>query len=140
MIPTDAQVKEFWEWCGFKRKVMKLPAGSGMGQKCQSCSESSPMRDCDNCDDRKWADTHVSYYHEERWNYPGSEGKNLDRQKIYVPTHYLPPIDLNNLFKFAMTQLDQSRYYKALSSIFLKENASALTLFWAIYEIIKEQK
>jgi len=49
----------------------------------------------------------------------------------------LPPIDLNNLFKYAVPKLDQSRYYKALSSIFLKENANATTLFWAIYEVMK---
>jgi len=50
----------------------------------------------------------------------------------------LPPIDLNNLFKWAMTKLDQANYYKALSSIFLKQEDPALALFWAINKVIKE--
>ena len=50
----------------------------------------------------------------------------------------IPPIDLNNLFQYAMPKLDQSYYYKALSSIFLKTEDPALTLFWAIYEVMKK--
>lgn len=50
-----------------------------------------------------------------------------------------PPIDLNNLFKYAMAKLDQSRYYKALSSIFLKNDDPALALFWALWQV-KEVK
>uniref|UniRef100_A0A6M3L2Q5 Uncharacterized protein n=1 Tax=viral metagenome TaxID=1070528 RepID=A0A6M3L2Q5_9ZZZZ len=60
--------------------------------------------------------------------------------EIWLYSGY-PPIDLNNLFKYAVPKLDQSRYYKALSSIFyydaIKEDP-ALALFWAIYQVIKE--
>ena len=46
-----------------------------------------------------------------------------------------PRIDLNNLFKYAMSSLDQANYYKALRSIFLKHDDPALALFWAIYKV-----
>lgn len=49
----------------------------------------------------------------------------------------LPPIDLNNLFKYAVPKLDQSRYYHALKSIFLKQDNPTLALFWALWEVSK---
>ena len=95
--PTQEQVKEFWEWCGFKLSVKVVVSGDG------------PER---------------IYY----------EAIYPDGTKRLRPL-----IDLNNLFKYAMAKLDQSRYYKALSSIFLKNDDPALALFWALWQV-KEVK
>jgi len=76
-------------------------------------------------------DNEIACYRRTTWN------KEDEEWNIEV----IPRTDsleyLGWLFKYAVPKLDQSRYYKALSSIFLKENANATTLFWAIYEVIK---
>ena len=70
----------------------------------------------------------------------------------------LPPIDLNNLFKYAVPKLDGltlTTYYKAdygidgfCACVDSKTNTSgdhdhedpALALFWAIYEVMKSNE
>ncbi len=100
--PTEAQIKEFWEWCGFE---------------CYSTAL------------------------EDLWfRMPGDE------------SYKLLPIDLNNLFKYAVPKLDGfklfaqaecpdmvfaeartvNRYFKA------GDKDPALALFWAIWEAKKK--
>jgi hypothetical protein len=116
MEPSKEQIKEFWEWCGFKKL-------------------DNPTADV------KWA-----------YCYPDG---NLYSFKSF------PPIDLNNLFKWAVPKLINKdgqggvafRQYPdglmcviALESqtgfdehkIFRADKDPALALFWAIYKVIKE--
>ena len=113
MKPTKAQESEFWEWCGFK-KIIPTNKPFKFG-----------------------------------WEYPSP---SLDF------TNLLPDIDLNNLFEFAVPKLpntDVVSLEQGLWSIHIHDTAEskaywvnqpkgcddlALALFWAIYEIIKEQK
>jgi hypothetical protein len=116
--PTQEQIKEFWEWCGFKR----LPQGN-------------------------------RYYHFELTT------KVMDWQAPTGETMpYLPRIDLNNLFKWAVPKLQQTGREVGIiareasgfeakvlhispqwSSIGRDEDP-ALALFWAIYKVIKEEE
>jgi len=61
--PTQEQIKEFWEWCGFRHFV-----------------ETKYSRSV------------------EKWEYPKPYGVKRDRS-------YLPDIDLNNLFKYAVPKI-----------------------------------
>lgn len=116
--PTEAQIKEFWEWCGLTRikRGWKFPDGDA-------------LIDCGN-----------------------------------------PPIDLNNLFKYAVPKLftwsigknwelqddltikengikasvdlhwvDPNKYDQIKASEAISETP-ALALFWAIWEVIKNDK
>ena len=85
--PTEVQIKELWEWCGFEQNT--------------------------------------TYGEGQFYNYPDGGSSRL------------PELDLNDLFKYAMVQLDQAQYYKALKSIFVKQDDPALALFWAIWQVIK---
>lgn len=94
--PTQEQIKEFWEWCGFRYKESDGPLACYW--------ETSNGR---------------------TWGYK------------------LPRVDLNNLFKYAVPKLDQSRYYKALSSIFYYDaikDDPALALFWALWAVMTRDK
>jgi len=71
--PTEAQIKELWEWCGLTR----------------SCS---PEDD---------------FYHRGIWN---------DKDGMRIDT---PPIDLNNLFKYAVPKLRKKNEYPYLTEIIL---------------------
>ena len=108
--PTEAQIKEFWEWCGLTKikRGWKFPDGDA-------------LIDCGN-----------------------------------------PPIDLNNLFKYAVPKLKENGFMVSLNllgsiigdwscrlhkgffpneTFAEKENSDpALALFWAIWEVIHNDK
>jgi len=117
--PTEARVKEFWEWCEFRSNAMKLSEGG--------------------------------------WNFPKG-GWDIK----------LPPIDLNNLFKYAVPKLQRGIAGWELFNVdffldgdwitcrleFSKDGKHglpdnkafvnecictdpALALFWAIWEVLK---
>ena len=99
--PTESEVRRFWEWCGFKRKL--------------SASENPHY----------WIDP---------------EGKALSQ---------LPPIDLNNLFQWAVPKLGNDCWIiidppngRAIVVLgFIEEGEGeaedpALALFWAIWKVI----
>ena len=110
--PTEEQIKEFWERCGFTKRI----SDGGHGY----------------------------IYGLEYWSYPGS------LSSITEPL----PIDLNNLFKWAVPKLDYAkvvtndapsgdRFYngKAMSEGrwgACTEDDPALALFWAIWKVIKK--
>jgi len=110
--PTDEQIKEFWEWCGF-------------------------------------------WYNEKEMGSTWVGGKWHHRTHYY-DWRELPPIDLNNLFKYAVPFLLASDRYsiriythKANNEVtiiahyhgdvsYQKGNPDlALALFWAIYEVFR---
>ena len=115
--PTDEQIREFWEWCGFK------------------------------------------YSHSARSKnfYTGALGRNV-RFYSYPDGDVgeIPPIDLNNLFKYAVPNVKwiqlsvghaglyiaQVRLYSDNKESFKKalceDKDPALALFWAIWEAINE--
>ena len=110
--PTKEQIKEFWEWCGWK-----------------------PIQD------REDGRLYIVL-----WEYNGGEDFTKD--------HHLPPIDLNNLFKYAVPKLfelglwyklfsDDGYHFCVIYKEFTKEDVAAsivgtedpaLALFWAIYD------
>jgi len=108
--PTQEQLKEFWEWCGFGLSCY------GMG---------------------------VAWHIYNKDLYSVVE----DDQEPYEA---LPPIDLNNLFKYTVPKLEechlitfkQGKYFAIAKLKGRVTDATnddpALALFWAIYEIIKE--
>ena len=104
--PTEAQIKEFWEWCGF------------------------------------WQDT----YDKGLWRFPDG----------YTVAGELLPIDLNNLFKYAVPFLQDKGYMVELFSyehkgykvkvyniigqvdipiVITKDDDPALALFWALWQV-----
>jgi len=104
--PTEAQVKEFWEWCGFS----------------------------------------IGEYIDE-WVAPDS----------YTCFHGMPPLNLNNLFKYAMPKLPLLRFSYETQTIpklyrwetmeanqphltVVESNDPTLALFWAIWEVITNSK
>jgi len=96
--PTEAQVKELWEWCGLTR----------------FCSPEDDM------------------YHRGIWN---------DKDGMRIDT---PPIDLNNLFKYAkqviIERLGRSAWEGILLVWFKKMMLGEdpdLALFWTIWEVIR---
>lgn len=120
--PTEAQIKEFWEWCGFR-----------------------------------WE--YVEEVDDGFYNAPdGFTNEHLDNNEL------LPPIDLNNLFKYAVPKLDYKyqsvrifSYYDDLNhrmfwfahvinkdtgdveyAIVVGCENPALALFWAIWGVIHE--
>ena len=113
--PTDEQIKEFWEWCGFKqieRDRVKFSLGSG--------------------DIYRLVWIHPTGLYEE---------------------DNLPPIDLNNLFKYAVQPneyITEVSFVKGECQIATRglnnkgvqyfvgrDEDPALALFWAIWEVIK---
>ncbi len=122
--PTEAQRKEFWEWCGFKwRKSIGL-------RRVLDSRGLTPIMS------------------QEGWYY----------QDKYYGCHELPPIDLNNLFKYAVPKLgcmDVISLEQGLWSIHFHDTAEseqywvhqtrgcdnvALGLFWAIHSVLQEGK
>lgn len=121
--PTEEQIKEFWEWCGFKRKL--------------SASENP-------------------HY----WTYYSDEIGLISRND-------LPPIDLNNLAKWAVPKLikdtateleihfdylpshnkwncqlglgfyerEESKYNLAVAT----GDTLVLSFFWAIYKVMEKK-
>jgi len=97
--PTEEQIKELWEWCGFTYSY--LPP-----------------------------------------HFVTPNGESLDSE---------PDIDLNNLFKWAVSKLiergihsieflydeDGVRCFLAPLSNWTRDQDPALALFWAIYKVIK---
>lgn len=112
--PTQKQIKKFWEWCGFAR----LPEGNR------------------------------GYHYEQtvktmNWLPPYET-------EIYASISFLPAIDLNNLFKYAVPKLSagcllwygENKGYGAVINLPHRESESddpALALFWAIWEVIKDE-
>ena len=86
LIPTQAQIKEFWEWCDM--------------QKC--------------------------FYYD--MNGGGHRG--------------FPPIDLNNLFKYAINQVPHNNWKFVLHTWIDNSTGNCekdtLALFWAIWEVIHD--
>jgi len=107
--PTEAQIKELWEWCGLQEEI--------------------------------YQESHVWYDSQGRWVYQG-----------YELTY--PPIDLNNLWRYAVPKLawysisiidDGSGKMLVLVCVQLKAGDKPRTainkdlapaLFWAIWEVI----
>ncbi len=108
--PTDEQAKEFWERCGFKQL--------------------------------EWAKSGWHYEQTKKvmnWTHPLYEFSSME---------FLPRLDLNNLFKYAVPKIrDQMGatafidfehiIHKWAITIIWNNDDPALTLFWAIYEVIK---
>jgi hypothetical protein len=112
MKPTEEQIKEFWEWCGF-RLVEPVPY--------------------DEIQTKGFWEAPTS--HEASWG--------------------LPPIDLNNLFKWAVPKLsefdfDGMTWWESTTGwvcelalqhdtdwVEGQGNDPALALFWAIWKVIK---
>ena len=116
MKPTDEQIKEFWEWCGWEIRIGEVKDASG------------------------WVCHPVSSW-------------------LNGVETALPDIDLNNLFKYAVPRV--RKYLNSQSeidgidlvkypfhdflrrwayAIAIKNEDSALTLFWAIYEVINAKE
>ena len=120
--PTEEQLQEFWEWCGFRQ----LPRGN-------------------------------KAYHFERgtkvmnWLPPGET-------ETWKSVDYLPYLDLNNLFQYAILKLKRIGYsyelvewnegqHKAIINKLCKgwaetyttsvDKNPALALFWAIWEVVQ---
>ncbi len=125
--PTEAQIKELWEWCGF----VQLPVGK-------------------------------NGFHWERSMRVGNwMPPDVLPSDIFKSMPYLPPIDLNSLFAYAVPRVVGS-YLVVLESytthnpprleytVMLQDDPlriyettaedPALALFWAIYSVIKEVK
>ena len=112
MKPTEEQIKEFWERCGFESRMM-------------------PNYSADN--------SSCNYV----WFNP--EG---------IGCYKLPPLDLNNLFEYAVPKVDtlvQMEFgrntegyfvvvgYADETNIFsVNDQDPALALFWALYPVLKE--
>ncbi len=131
MIPTDEQVKEFWELCGFssfpsqEQRYISYPS--------HSLHSRYKTRDV------------LEYVPVTKWTYPG--GRSLSS---------LPPIDLNNLFKYAVPKDAEVRLRPAKNTsnkryccLILDESpwevdafgeTDELALFWVIYNTIKSEK
>ena len=126
MQPTDEQIKEFWEWCGFSRRLPEGRAGYHWEQCVKVMNWMSP-----------------------------------DYKEIYKSMSFLPPIDLNNLFKWAVPKVIASGHWLGMITIQMsigtqytfaiyvekykdkaehegRDKDPALALFWAIWEVIKE--
>ena len=112
--PTEAQIKEFWEWCGFK--------------------ETSKVR----------------YYDKDKTPYKAWLNPDSDEDNW---AYSFPPIDLNNLFEYAVPKLkyfmlsgfplDETYKVVAMTETSTKrrsDNDPALSLFWAIWKVINADK
>ncbi len=118
--PTDEQIKEFWEWCGFKHDV-PFP-------------EYAKRKDI----------SHPERFTKEQWYIPGDYcGK-------------IPPIDLDNLFKYAVPKalkiIDERGHCPPIMKLFQlwydelvtqtgdssNVEQAARALFLAIYEEVKQ--
>jgi len=69
------------------------------------------------------------------WEWCGIKGRWVDDGRILR----FPKITLNNLFRYAVPELDQAQYYKALSSIFLKQDDPAQALYQAIKQVMEAE-
>ena len=114
MKPNEEQIKELWEWCGFRR----LPEGKA-GYHFEHCEKIM------------------------NWMQP-------DYKDSYKSMPYLPEIDLNNLFKWAVPKLyselsKAGKYYRmkwlyeAIEEAVIDNKDPALALFWAIWEVIQNE-
>lgn len=79
--PTEAQIKEFWKWCGFK--IERIPDETPFYVLYEP-NEKSPKR-------------RGEQYNIWIGRYRGAQ---LEVEKLY------PDIDLNNLFKYAVPKLE----------------------------------
>jgi len=130
---TENQIKEFWEWCGFKYQGFIPSFGNIPEQK-------------------------------EAWRYPDGSMCFLS---AYGTATGLPDINLDNLFKYAVSNVMESnqnfidiqvRRYIApgyddflisytceiwsdngQGSVIKQADTPALALFWAILEVIKSE-
>ncbi len=129
MQPTEQQIVEFWEWCGF--------VGRG-----RSYTGNILLVAPDEVD---WFDECVKDVGK------SSYGRMPEKDKHYSPL----PIDLNNLFEYAVPKARE--YYKKLSDSFLPQSYlhtitpllegwvddledgrdPARALFWALWEVKK---
>jgi hypothetical protein len=132
--PTEAQIKEFWEWCGWKKLSGLSYSGCELWlNPCEQFDLGEPV-----CFDN---------------------GEPMYRLPKADTEMCLPPIDLNSLFAYAVPKLAEFyswinidhvhkpiRYIVTISNGFLGKvykysgNDPALALFWAIYSVIKEVK
>ena len=124
--PTQKQQKEFWEWCGFKEVTVRARAFEIVRGKKHS-----------------WETK------EQRWLRPNCEFEN----KLYPSYHgvpfvdwELPPIDLNNLFTYAVPKLKMERdslitfLWEWVKDMISNDKDPALALFWALWAVMKEVK
>ncbi len=125
--PTQAQIKEFWEKCDCL-EIKQFPT-------------THPLL---GSGDVVYVDTYV-------WK---PTGQRLGHQ---MGACEFPPIDLNNLFKYAMPELERmitavrdipsegqqavlDLLFKWTRDVGLRREDPALALFWAIWEVITTSK
>jgi hypothetical protein len=130
LVPSESQVRKFWEWCGFSWKDKEY-LGS--------------YRDHERCTDvAQW----------------GNGGWFIDN-KLY-DDEVLPPIDLNNLFEYAVPKLrhadmvywnniagkkrfraevwnDRQYLDGLIGYVGEDDDDPALALFWAIYKVMEAE-
>lgn len=116
MKPTSEQIKEFWEKCGFKSRLV-------------------------------WSDpADIGGRHQFKvWDYPDGNGVTQ-----HLSTN--PPIDLNNLFKYAVKEDWEIHFYfdncsQTHDCVITMPNEKEYdgsgntrkdALFWALWEVIHE--
>ena len=133
--PTDLQVKKFWEKCGFYSKVITSKSADFNGIYMDK-----------NGNFKKMPDT----YERTLWHDPEITPDSGCRDYWYAENG-LPPIDLNNLFRYAIPKVYEElcrkgRYYKMMKIYKSVEYQAKwgeynpdIELFWAIWEALKHE-
>jgi len=112
--PTDEQVKEFWEWCGFKHDV-PFP-------------ELAKRKDILN----------PERFTKEQWYIPGAycgSVPDIDLNNLFK--YAVPKLLGYCLFKQGKNHVAMAIPFKGDSGICDNGETPTLALFWAIWEIIK---
>ena len=120
--PTNKQIKEFWEWCGWVNEITRTPPLNIFG---------------------------------------GDDIYNWTRPDKVIHYKELPPVDLNNLFKYAVPKLRKKGCLfthefrlepTRFTGLFVvaiwrsgeewmvckTDEDPALALFWALWEVMKD--
>ena len=113
--PTEAQIKEFWEWCGFKKKTMKDKDG-----------DFHVLYEPDGEQYNLWIGRFQGHELEVGKLYPNIDPNNLFKYAIPKITDYL----LRNGGKGCRCVIwhENHRYIST-------HKDPALALFWAIWEV-----
>ena len=125
--PTEKQIKEFWEWCGFRHNVPS--------------PKLAKRKDI----------PHPGRFLKEQWYIHSGFA---DVKEDYCGGR--PPIDLNNLFKYAVPKVHnfetvtfylatkgrwgcyfEGQHFKGSYIDYTVGGTSALALFWTIYKMIE---
>ncbi len=102
---SQERIQKFWEWCGWERFMKRIPQNTSSGKKCAVYVCDAPPRACEHCGDE--VPPKVKFKEEERWYSPFRDTiyENIYGKKQSYMAFQLPPIDLNNLFKYAVPKL-----------------------------------